>query len=93
LFFAPIPIKLKNKDRFSKIVITTRAKLQPILFATVNNFLTSKEGDEYLIAMQENNSHWSCEKVLKNKLDQTKVLAKSSALLYTLVATSKEEGL
>jgi len=67
--------------------------LQPILFVTSSNFLTSKERDEYLIAMQENNNHWSCEKVLKNKLDQTKVLAKSSALLYTLVATSKKEGL
>jgi hypothetical protein len=51
---------------FSKTIITTIAKLQPILFAIVNNFLTLKEGKKNLIAMQENNSHWSCEKVLKN---------------------------
>jgi hypothetical protein len=57
---------LKNKDRFSKIIITTSAKLQPILFDIVNNFLTLKEGKKNLIAMQENNSHWSCKKVLKN---------------------------
>lgn len=67
LFFAPIPIKLKNKDMFSKIIITKSEKMQPISFATISNFLSSKEGEKYLIAMQENNSHWSCEKVLKNK--------------------------
>jgi hypothetical protein len=49
LLFAPIPIKLKNKDKFSKIIITTSAKLQPILFAIVNNFLTSKKKEKTII--------------------------------------------
>jgi len=55
--FCTHPNQIEKQNKFSKIVITTSAKLQPILFFIVSNFLTSKERDEYLIAMQENNIH------------------------------------
>jgi hypothetical protein len=56
LAFCTYPNQIENKDKFSKITITISEKLQPILFATINDFFTSKEGEKYLITMQENNS-------------------------------------